>query len=255
MPDASVERITTHAAIVFLVGELRLPDEDAPSAPVSSTSPQSSVGKRALESELELNRRTAPMLYLRLVPVAQGGRDEGRWRWPAPVNPWNGCWRWCVSTRRRGSIGSHNAASSSPAIVDELAAEIAAFKITGGCASRTWRPCRDAGGDRRQCGRLAGLPETILPSDQRARLTDRCRDGLARRRELLEERRRVRAACAAATAICTSATSSCSRAVRCCSTVWSWTNHWRRPTRSTILRSCSWTCSTTRASGCAPSAC
>ena len=31
----------------------------------------------------------------------------------------------------------------------------------------------------------------ILPSDQRARLTDRCRDELARRRVLLEERRRA----------------------------------------------------------------
>ena len=38
---------------------------------------------------------------------------------------------------------------------------------------------------------FASLPATILPSDQRARLTDRCRGELAWRRVLLEERRRA----------------------------------------------------------------
>ena len=71
MPDAAVERITTHAAIVFLVGERAYKMKRAVRYSFLDFT-TFDRRKRALESELELNRRTAPMLYLRLVPVTRG---------------------------------------------------------------------------------------------------------------------------------------------------------------------------------------
>ena len=70
MPDAAVERITTHAAIVFLVGERAYKMKRAVRYSFLDFTTVDRR-KRALESELELNRRTAPMLYLRLVPVTR----------------------------------------------------------------------------------------------------------------------------------------------------------------------------------------
>jgi uncharacterized protein len=78
-----------------------------------------------------------------------------------------------------------------PAIVDELAAEIAAFHeraaphaAYGGHAGIQ----EVIEGDAED---FATLPPEILPPDQHRRLTARCRDELARRGELLEERRRA----------------------------------------------------------------
>jgi hypothetical protein len=78
-----------------------------------------------------------------------------------------------------------------PALVDELAAEIAAFHERAAA-----RPEDGGAAGMREviegnAEDFAALPNTVLPSDQRARLTDRCRDELDRRRQLLEERRRA----------------------------------------------------------------
>ena len=53
------------------------------------------------------------------------------------------------------------------------------------------RPRRDARGDRGQHRGFCGVAGGDLRAERSARLTARCRDELARRRDLLEERRRA----------------------------------------------------------------
>ena len=82
LADAEVERITTHAAMVFLVGERAYKMKRAVRYSFLDFTTLERRA-RALEAELELNRRTAPMLYRRLVPVtraADGRADAGRRR-------------------------------------------------------------------------------------------------------------------------------------------------------------------------------
>jgi hypothetical protein len=78
-----------------------------------------------------------------------------------------------------------------PAIVDDLAAEIAAFHAQA--AVRT--ECGGFAGMREviegNAEDFAGLPDTIFGAERSARLTARCRAELARRRDLLEQRRRA----------------------------------------------------------------
>jgi aminoglycoside phosphotransferase family enzyme len=144
--------------------------------------------RRALEAELALNRRTAPMLYRRLVPVtrAHGGRlavaGSGE-----PVE-------WLLEMARfvQGARLDRVAARGqlTPAIVDDLAEEIAAFH--GQAAVRT--ECGGFAGMREviegNAEDFAALPEAIFGAERSTRLTSRCRDELARRRDLLEQRRR-----------------------------------------------------------------
>jgi len=72
--DGEVARIDTHAAHVFLVGELAYKLK----RPVTFSFLDFSTvdaRRRALENELRLNRRTAPELYRRVVPVTRA--DHG----------------------------------------------------------------------------------------------------------------------------------------------------------------------------------
>jgi uncharacterized protein len=188
LPDLVVERITTHAAVVFLVGERAYKMKRAVRY---SFLDFTTFGrrKRALEDELELNRRAAPMLYLRLVPVTW--EDGGELALAGSGEPVE----WLLEMARFDQEARLDRIAQrgelTPALVDELAAEIAAFHGRaearpehGGAAGM--REVIDGNAED-----FAALPETILPSDQRARLTDRCRDELGRRRQLLEERRRA----------------------------------------------------------------
>jgi hypothetical protein len=188
MPDAAVERITTHAAIVFLVGERAYKMKRAVRYSFLDFTTVDRR-KRALESELELNRRTAPMLYLRLVPVTV--EDCGALALAGSGEPVE----WLLEMARFDQEARLDRVAQrgelTPAIVDELAAEIAAFHERADA-----RPEHGGHAGMQEVIEgneedFAALPATILPSDQRARLTDRCRGELARQRELLEERRRA----------------------------------------------------------------
>jgi uncharacterized protein len=187
MPGAAVERIMTHAAIVFLVGQRAYKMKRAVRYSFLDFT-TFDRRKRALESELELNRRTAPMLYLRLVPVTR--EDGGALALAGSGEPIE----WLLEMMRFDQEARLDRVAQrgelTPAIVDELAAEIAAFHDRA-----VLRPEHGGHAGMQEviegnAEDFAGLPATILPSDQRARLTDRCRDELAWRRELLEERRR-----------------------------------------------------------------
>jgi uncharacterized protein len=187
-PDGAVERITTHAAVVFLVGERAYKMKRAVRYSFLDFT-TFDRRKRALEAELELNRRTAPMLYRRLVPVTR--EDGGALALAGPGEPVE----WLLEMVRFDQEARLDRVAQrgelTPALVDELAAEIAGFHERaearpehGGHAGM--REVIDGNAED-----FAALPETILPSDRRARLTARCRDELGRRRELLEERRRA----------------------------------------------------------------
>jgi aminoglycoside phosphotransferase family enzyme/predicted kinase len=144
--------------------------------------------KRALESELKLNRRTAPMIYLRLAPVTS--QDGGALALAGPGEPVE----WLLEMVRFDQAARLDRVAQrgelTPAVVDELALEIAAF--------------HERSAARAEYGGHAGMQEVIegnaedfaalvpetLPPDQHQRLTARCRDELARREGLLEERRR-----------------------------------------------------------------
>jgi aminoglycoside phosphotransferase family enzyme len=72
--EATVTRIDTHGAAVFLVGARAFKLKHAVKFPYMDFS---TLERRraALEAELSLNRRTAPKIYLRLCPVTR--EDDG----------------------------------------------------------------------------------------------------------------------------------------------------------------------------------
>lgn len=74
--DEAVERIDTHGAIVFLAGERAYKVKRAVAYPYMDFS---TLEKRRLacRREFEINRRTAPDLYLDVVPVTRGGASSG----------------------------------------------------------------------------------------------------------------------------------------------------------------------------------
>ena len=187
MPDAEVERVTTHAAVIFLVGE-RAYKMKRPVRYSFLDFSSPAKRRRALRAELELNRRTAPMLYRRLVSVhrTQGGGYalEGRGR---PVE-------WLLEMQRfdqralldrvaeRGELAA--------ATIEALAGEIALFheraeryRDQGGHAGM--RQVID--GNAQDLGSLAGRIFEVAAVEE---LNERTRAELERRRDALEQRRR-----------------------------------------------------------------
>jgi hypothetical protein len=188
LPGQPVEQITTHAALIFLVGERAYKMK----RPVRySFLDFSTAAKRrqALEAELRLNRRTAPMLYRSLTPVtrtAAGGYAlEGTGQ---PVE-------WLLEMQRfdqaalldriaeRGELDG--------ATIDDLAEVIADFHEQaekrldrGGYAAM--RQVIDGNAED-----LAGLAGTVFAAKAVDDLNERTRAELERRRDLLEQRRRA----------------------------------------------------------------
>jgi hypothetical protein len=187
LPDAEVERITTHAAHVFLVGE-RAYKMKRPVRYSFLDFTTRAQRRRALEAELELNRRTAPMLYRRLVPVTRA--DGDRLALGGSGDPIE----WLLEMARFDQEARLDRIAArgelTPALVDDLAAAIAAFHEQAAA-----RP--EFGGHAGMHEVIEGnaedfatLPDTIFAAERSRRLTARCREELARRRDLLEERRR-----------------------------------------------------------------
>ena len=157
---AEIERIDTHAAIVLLAGDRAFKLK----RPVRYSFLDFTTLERreaALRHELELNRRTAPELYLRVLPVTRGARR------PRPRR-----------RRRAGRMAARDAPLSGrgPArprrrrrrpvrrLVDALAETVAAAHADGGAARGQGRPRRHARGRRgqprrprrRRAGRVRG---------------------------------------------------------------------------------------------------
>ncbi|MFO1066975.1 MAG: AAA family ATPase [Geminicoccaceae bacterium] len=180
-----VERIDTHAAIVFLEGERAWKMKRAVRF---SFLDFTTLAQReaAIRAELRLNRRTAPELYREVVPVTRGDAGlavggDGR-----PVE-------WLLAMQRFPDDALYSriadrGALSGP-LVDELAATLAAF--------------HDAAEVRRDKGGLAGMREVVegnavdlgrlagdvLPAQQVEAVTRLSRERLKAATALLERRR------------------------------------------------------------------
>jgi aminoglycoside phosphotransferase family enzyme/predicted kinase len=144
--------------------------------------------RSALETELALNRRTAPMLYRRLAPVTRADGDRLALAGAgAPIE-------WLLEMARfdqevlldrvaaRGQL--------TPAIVDDLAAEIAAFHAQAAVRTEYGGHAGMRAVIEGNAEDFAALSEAIFGAERTARLTARCRAELARRQDLLEQRRR-----------------------------------------------------------------
>jgi aminoglycoside phosphotransferase family enzyme/predicted kinase len=187
LPGVRVDRITTHAAMVFLVGERAFKMKRAVRYSfLDFTTFERRT--RALEAELELNRRTAPMLYRRLVPVTREAGD--RLALAGSGEPLE----WLLEMTRFDQAARLDRVAErgqlTPEIIDDLAAEVAGFHDRAAL-----RPCSGGHAGMRaviqgNAEDLATIPDEVLPGDRSERLTLRCRAELARRRHLLEQRRR-----------------------------------------------------------------
>jgi uncharacterized protein len=185
-PGAAVEQVTTHAAEIFLVGERAFKMKRAVRYSFLDFSTLARR-KQALDAELRLNRRTAPMLYERVVPVtcSEGGElaidGEGE-----PVE-------WLLEMQRFDQaalldrIAQRHALE--PDTIDALAARLAAFHDA---AER--RP--DLGGHAAMAeviegnaGDLASLAGPVLEAAQVNAVNGATRAALERARALLEQRR------------------------------------------------------------------
>jgi hypothetical protein len=188
LPGAEVERITTHAAHVFLVGE-RAYKMKRPVRYSFLDFTTLDQRRSALEAELELNRRTAPMLYRRLVPVTRAGGDQLALAGSGEPLEWLLEMARFDQEARLDRIAARG--ELTPAIVDDLAAAIAAFHERAAV-----RPAYGGHAGMQEviegnAEDLATLPESIFGAEQSTRLTARCREELAGQRDLLEERRRT----------------------------------------------------------------
>jgi hypothetical protein len=187
LPSAEVERITTHAAHVFLVGKNAYKMKRAVRYSFLDFTTLDRR-RRTLEAELELNRRTAPVLYRRLVPVTRADGDRLALAGSGEPVEWLLEMARFDQEARLDHIAERG--QLTPAIVDDLAAAIAAFHakaavrtVYGGYAGM--REVIEGNAED-----FAALPEAIFGAERTARLTGLCRDELVKQRNLLEERRR-----------------------------------------------------------------
>jgi aminoglycoside phosphotransferase family enzyme len=122
-PGEQVEHVATHAALIFLVGErsFKMKRRVRYSFLDFSTLARR---KQALDAELRLNRRTAPMLYQRVVPVT---RSDGALALDGDGEPVE----WLLEMARFDQealldrIAQRQALE--PATIDALAGELATF--------------------------------------------------------------------------------------------------------------------------------
>ncbi|MEQ9225633.1 MAG: AAA family ATPase [Parvibaculum sp.] len=185
-PDATVSRIDTHASHVFLAGGRAFKMKK----PVKFTFLDFSTieaRREACERELEFNRRTAPEIYLSVIPVCEtekgfrlgGGKDEAA--------------EWLVEMKRFGGEGllATKAERGQLAIelVEMLAADVAAFHARA-------EVHRDFGGADNFASIVAGSETDMQPSigpvfdaDRAARVTARSKALIEKHRALLDARR------------------------------------------------------------------
>lgn len=176
-----VERIDTHAAMVFLAGDRALKLKRAVRFPYLDFTTVARR-KKALEQELRLNRRTAPELYLRLRSIGRKpdgtlGFDSGE-----PVD-------WILEMRRFDQACLLSAVAARGAltvpVIHDLADAIAAFHAEA-------QPTPGHGGAAAVRAIIDENHESMaegLPADDVARLHARSLEALADIAETLDRRR------------------------------------------------------------------
>jgi len=181
-----IRRIDTHASHVFLAGTRAYKMKK----PVRFTFLDFSTlekRKRACDHEVELNRRTAPDIYLGVVPVRRVGRGFRLGSEEGEIADY------LVEMKRFGDEGLLATLADSGelklTLVEELAAEVAAFH-------RMAEVRRDFGGAEGIAKIVAGSEEDmkesigpVLDADAARDVTAKSRELIARHRALLDVRR------------------------------------------------------------------
>jgi aminoglycoside phosphotransferase family enzyme len=123
-PGGEVEQVTTHAAEIFLVGERAFKMKRAVRYSFLDFSTLARR-KEALDAELRLNRRTAPMLYERVLPVTREQSGE------LAVDGQGEPVEWLLEMKRFEQAGLLDRIARRQALeagtIDALAATLAAF--------------------------------------------------------------------------------------------------------------------------------
>jgi aminoglycoside phosphotransferase family enzyme/predicted kinase len=186
--DGAVERIDTHSATVFLVGDRAYKLKRAVRFDYLDFSNQQ-LRRAACEAELALNRRTAPDLYLRVVPVTR--EADGTLALAGGGQPVD----WLVEMRRfdQDALLDRRAARHrlDVALMPQLADAVADLHVSaervpthGGRAGMQWVVDGNAEGfaehgrgvlDQDECARLTRMASDAI--DAHARLLDDRRDG------------------------------------------------------------------------------
>jgi aminoglycoside phosphotransferase family enzyme/predicted kinase len=185
-PGAAVEQVTTHAAEIFLVGARAFKMKRAVRYSFLDFSTLERR-RQALETELRLNRRTAPMLYERVLPVTRSRRGE------LAIDGDGEPVEWLLEMRRFDQAALLDRIAQrqelQPGTIDALAATLAAFHDA---AER--RP--DLGGYagmaeviEGNAGDLASLVGPVLEAAQVSAVDEATRAALERGRDRLEQRR------------------------------------------------------------------
>lgn len=186
LADAEVVRVETHAAIVFLAGDRAYKMKKAVSLPYLDFS---SLDRRRhfCEEEIRLNRRTAPDVYLGVLPVTRG--DDGRLALGGDGRPVE----WLVEMRRFDDAHLLDRLARAGGLPDQalidLADEVAAFHAVAA-------PC-PAGADASEylrlndviAGELAAYTPDVFDAEPARRFADAVADAAERHRDLLARRR------------------------------------------------------------------
>jgi aminoglycoside phosphotransferase family enzyme/adenylate kinase family enzyme len=180
---APVERIDTHAAIVFLAGDLAYKVKRAVYYPYMDFSTLARR-RRACEKEVEINRRTAPEVYLGAFPILRG--TDGA----LSLNDAGEVVEWVVLMRRFDQAGLFDRLAQkgrlTPELLVHLADVVAAFH---GSAEPTPEQFGGAGWViEENAGEFTERPDLFAP-DQAKALTAAARSALEATTALLEARR------------------------------------------------------------------
>jgi uncharacterized protein len=184
--DGAVERIDTHSAAVFLVGDRAYKLKRAVRFDYLDFSNQQ-LRRAACEAEVALNRRTAPDLYLRVVPVTREG--DGSLALAGGGQPVD----WLVEMRRfdQDALLDRRAARHrlDVALMPQLADAVADLHLSaecvpthGGRAGMQWVVDGNAEG-------FAEHGRGVLAEDDCANLTRMASDAIDAHARLLDDRR------------------------------------------------------------------
>src|SRR5262245_12324304 len=185
---ARVERIDTHSAVVFLAGECAWKVKRAVRFDYLDFSTLE-LRRRACEAELAINRRSAPGLYERVVPITR--ERAGTFAIDGPGEPVE----WAVLMRRFDQEALLDRIAARGALTTDvcrtLAIEVAAFHRDaprradlGGVAAMAWVVTGNEEG-------LAEYGGDVLDPAVRTTLTFESREAIARLSPLLDARCRA----------------------------------------------------------------
>ena len=119
---AEVQRIDTHGAVVFLAGERVYKIKRAVAFPYMDFS---TLDRRlaACEAEVRLNRRTAPKIYLGILPIVRGG--DGQLALGEPDSALDDVVEWAVLMRRFRQSAIFDAMAKTGALNEEHMRDLA----------------------------------------------------------------------------------------------------------------------------------